>query len=339
MAVSPDSQNVYVRGTGGLAVLDRVAGDRRDRAEAGVRRLLQRGRRRRLPRTWTGWPATGGRSRCRPTARRSTSASTVPGGVSIFNRAPDGTLEQRPGTCISAEPHERRPPGTAARTATTASRRRTSSRSRPTAATVYAGGEGGLTAYRRDGDGGLTEAGCYGAAAGCTPVAVGLAGVLDIAATPDSNEVVAARLPVVDASWRSPATRTSALTQRPGARGCLSATGSAGQCLPLAPVGDDWMRIAMDPPRPRFYLTSRYGMLATVTRDFAPTCDSIETSTAVNTALSIPLTCSDVNGDAVHDPEGRRRRRRDRSARSSTGACSTTRSAASSGRTRSRIAR
>ena len=53
----------------------------------------------------------------------------------------------------------------------------------------------------------------------------------------------------------------------------------------------------MDPKRLRFYVTSRYGMLATITRDFAPTCDSFESSTLMNTAISIPLSCSDLNGD------------------------------------------
>jgi hypothetical protein len=87
------------------------------------------------------------------------------------------------------------------------------------------------------------------------------------------------------------------LTQRTGARGCISTSGSGGQCAPLALVSDDWMRFAMDPAHVRFYVTSRYGMLATVTRDFAPVCESTQVGTTVDIALSIPLNCTDANGD------------------------------------------
>ena len=47
----------------------------------------------------------------------------------------------------------------------------------------------------------------------------------------------------------------------------------------------------------RFFVSSRSGMLATITRDFAPVCESTQVGTTVNIALSIGLSCSDANGD------------------------------------------
>jgi hypothetical protein len=296
LAVSPDSQNVYARGAGGLAVLDRVGATGAIAQKPAFDGCFNEGDVEDC-RNVDGLAGDGFKIAVSPDGAQVYVGFSVPGGVSIFNRAPDGTLEQKPGTCISAN-----------RTSGTAGNRCRDGNDglattygvtiSPDGRTVYAGGQGGLTSYRRDAaSGGLTEAGCYGPTAGCTPVAVGLTGVLDLAATPDSNEVVAAGYTssTLVSFTRNP--ETSVLTARPGARGCLSASGSGGNCLPLAQIGGDWMRIAMDPLHPRYYVTSQLGMLATVTRDYAPTCDSIETSTIVNTALSIPLTCSDRNGD------------------------------------------
>jgi hypothetical protein len=294
VAVSPDSQNVYVRGSGGLAVVDRNGAGGSIVQKPGFDGCFNEGDVENC-RNVDGLAGDGWRLAVSPDGAQVYVAFTVPGGVSIFNRAPDGTLEQKPGTCISAN-----------RTSGTAGVRCKDGNDglattyvvtiSPDGQTVYAGGEGGLTAYRRGGDGGLSQAGCYGATAGCTPVAVGLAGILDIAPTPDSSEVIAAGYgsQTVVSFTRD---GNSALTARPGVRGCISASGSGGKCLALQLAANDWMRIAMDPVRPRFYLTSRIGMLATVTRDFAPTCDSLDSSTLMNTAMSIPLTCSDVNGD------------------------------------------
>ena len=95
----------------------------------------------------------------------------------------------------------------------------------------------------------------------------------------------------------------------------------------------------MDPTGLRFYVASRAGMLATITRDYAPTCQS-SASTRRSTRWSRSrCTCSDANGDPftiekVRAP-GRRAARRDRQRRR----CSTARSPTSSARTRSRTAR
>jgi hypothetical protein len=295
VAVSPDSQNVYVRGTNGLAVLDRIAASGAIAQKPSYDGCFNEGDVDGCENVdglaGDGWKLAVSRDGAQVYV-----AFGLPGGVSIFNRAADGTLSQRPGTCVSSTGASGSAglrcingnDGLASTYVVTIS---------PDGRTVYAGGATGLTAFSRNGSGGLTQTGCYGATPGCTPVAVGLTNVIDVAATPDSNELIAAAF---GSSTLVSFTRngsTGALTQRPGARGCLSNSGSAGRCLALQGIGEDWIRIAMDPIQPRFYLTSALGMLATVTRDYAPTCESVSVETLVNTAVSIPLSCSDINGD------------------------------------------
>jgi hypothetical protein len=293
VAVSPNSGNVYVRGTGGLAILDRL-GDGSVRQKPGFDGCLNEVD---VPNCVNadGLAGDGWRLTVAPDGAQVYATFFTPGGVSIFNRASDGTLSQRPGTCISSD-------GTSGTSGVRCIDGNDSlgqsyiATITPDGRTLYVGGEGGMTSYARLEDGSLVQAACYGAAAGCTPVEGGLAGVLDIAPTPDGSEVFAAGYgsQTVVSFARDP---DSKLRQRPGVRGCLSAAGAGGRCLPLGQVGADWMRIAMDPLAPRFYLTSRLGMLATITRDFAPQCRSFEVTTPANTTVSIPLTCSDRNGD------------------------------------------
>ncbi|MDA0159134.1 MopE-related protein [Solirubrobacter ginsenosidimutans] len=296
VAVSPDSRNVYVRGTNGLAVLDRIGASGAVVQKPAFDGCFNEGDVDNCQNV-DGLAGDGWKLAVSPDGAQVYVAFGVPGGVSIFNRAADGTLTQRPGTCVSSTGASggaglrciNGNDGLGATYVVTIS---------PDGRTVYAGGAGGLTAFNRTGGGGLAQAGCYGAAAGCTPVPVGLASVIDVAATPDSNELVAAAFGTSTLVSFTRNAATSALTLRPGARGCLSSSGSTGRCLALGQVGEDWMRIAMDPLQPRFYVTSALGMLATVTRDYAPTCESVNVETLVNTAVSIPLACSDINGDA-----------------------------------------
>ncbi|WP_037495308.1 MopE-related protein [Solirubrobacter soli] len=297
VAVSPDSHNVYVRGNNGLAVLDRtenatiVQKPRFDGCfnENDVADCTN----------VDGLAGDGWKTAVSPDGSQVYVAFTAPGGVTTFNRNPgNGTLMQQPGSCISSNGTS----GTAGQRCIdgndglATSYIATVSRGGDS---VYVGGEAGMTAYRREASGRLVAAGCYGASPGCTPVTAGLASVRDIAVTPDGSEVLAAGAgsQSLVAFKRDP--ETSALTQRPGPRGCITATGSGGQCLTLGLVSDQWMRIATDPVAPHVYVTSYYGMLATLTRDFAPQCESVDVTTTANTALSILLNCSDVNGDTM----------------------------------------
>jgi hypothetical protein len=296
VAVSPDSTSVYARGLNGLAVLDRIAATGAIAQKAGFDGCFNEGDVVGCQNA-DGLAGGGEKLVVSPDGAQVYVPFGVPGGVSIFNRAADGRLSWTPGTCISSDGNT----GTAGKRCVDGNNGLATTyvvTISPDRQTVYAGGVAGITAFRRGGDGRLVQVGCYGATAGCTAVPLGITGVRDIAVSLDSGEVVAAASgsSALVAFARDPANGT--LTRRPGSRGCITSTGSSAQCLALAQVGTDLMRIVMDPVRPRFYVTSRLGMLATVTRDFAPTCDSFDVSTPMNTALSIPLTCTDRNLDA-----------------------------------------
>ena len=168
----------------------------------------------------------------------------------------------------------------------------------PDGRSVYLGGYYGITSYQRNANGTLTKTGCYGPFQGCTPVPAGIVGVLDLAISPDGTELIAAayRNRTVISFQRNPV--TGALSLRPGVRGCLSNNGDAERCLQLGLFSDNhFTRLAMDPSGVRFYVTNGYGMLATITRDMTPKCASNSVRAPFNTAISIPLTCSDANGD------------------------------------------
>ena len=169
----------------------------------------------------------------------------------------------------------------------------------PDGRSVYAAGVNGVTSFARDGTtGNLVQTGCNGPVNGCAPVAAGVSSVFDLAVTPDGGEVIAGAhgSESVISFHRDPA--TGALATRAGTRGCLTRTGNAGLCLTLPLLDDDHhVRLAMDPTGLRFYVASRAGMLATITRDFTPKCQSAAVDTAFNTLVAIPLACADANGD------------------------------------------
>lgn len=95
-----------------------------------------------------------------------------------------------------------------------------------------------------------------------------------------------------------------ALTQRAGAAGCLSdsgvdGTGTVGGCTAargiLGPVG-----LARSPQGEFLYASGNDdGGVATFRVELAPACGSASAGTAFGTPVSIPVTCTDANGDTV----------------------------------------
>jgi WD40 repeat protein len=95
-----------------------------------------------------------------------------------------------------------------------------------------------------------------------------------------------------------------ALTQRAGAAGCYSASGvdsngTAGGCTAargiLGPIG-----LALSSDDKYMYIGSYDdGGAATFIYEAAPVCAGTSASTAFGTAVAIPVTCTDNNGDAI----------------------------------------
>jgi DNA-binding beta-propeller fold protein YncE len=301
VTVSPDSRNVYVKTSVGLAILDRT----------DDLKIAQKP-------TFAGCLSEGNVANCTdvdglagdsfgldvsPDGNHVYVAFRSPGGVSIFKRAGDGTLAPivtgPAGGCISANGASGGVGGRCVVGGNSLSESFVTALS-PDGRFVYVGGPLGFTSFRRnEASGGLTQTQCFGTGTGCAAVPVGLSYVFDLAVTAAGDELIAAAYnsETVVSFQRDPG--SGALSLRPGTRGCISRTGTAAQCLTLSFISNEhYLRLALDPAGRRFYVSGRFGVLATVTRDFAPVCESTTVETTQNTALAIPLNCADANGDA-----------------------------------------
>ena len=306
VAVSPDSRHVYAKTNVGLAVLDR---------NDTTRRIAQK------PSFDGCFSEEAGVPGCdevdgiydhsygmevSPDGRHVYVAFRSPGGVGVFNRAQDGTLSQpngQAGGCISSNGNSAE--ATRCKDGNDALGSSFVTTVSPDGLSVYVAGINGIVAYRRNPVSGyLAETGCYGSGVGCTAVPAGLSYVFDMAVTPDGRELVAAAYNSRSAVSFRRNPSTGALTPRSGARGCLSAI--LPTCLSLPLLSDGHIsRLALDPSGLRFYLANGSGMLATITRDYAPICRSTTIDVPFNTAISIPLSCTDANGDRMTLEKGR----------------------------------
>ncbi|HWK26525.1 MAG TPA: Ig-like domain-containing protein [Solirubrobacter sp.] len=299
VAVSPDSANVYLRLGSTLRVYDRDPVTLALTLHAGPTGCLSE----------SATPPAG----CAHAAGL-TPTDTVLGsfavsadrvyvpfslGVSVFTRAADGGLTQSGGTgrCISSNGAlDGLPAGQCVDGNDNLAGARTTLIS-PDGGSVYVGGQYGIIGYARNpATGELTERGCFSDRTGCPGAAGGLSNVWAFAMPPDGTELIASAYGSSSLTFFTRAAG-GALSQRIGSRGCFTATGTGG-CQPLAGLGSGG-QVAVDPSGLFVYAAAvTTGMLATLVRDFAPTCDPVLVSVPFNTAVSVPLTCRDVNGDA-----------------------------------------
>jgi Putative metal-binding motif/Bacterial Ig domain len=154
---------------------------------------------------------------------------------------------------------------------------------------VYVGSDAGIVRYARDGTtGALTE----GAA---TPVG----GVYRMAVVPNGSDLIADSNSSNGFFFFARDTGTGALTLRSGKAGCLTQTGSSNACNTLAALGA-FGSVLASPDSMFLYLTGdQTGVLATLHRDFPPVCDAKSIGVPFQTSVSVPLTCTDPNGDAI----------------------------------------
>ena len=303
VAVSPNSRTVYVRGPNRMAVLDRIPGSLALEQKSSFAGCLSHVPVAECSRV-DGLAGNGYKVVVAPDGNQVYTTFESPGGVAVFNRDSAGTLRQitpgggPAGGCVSANGLSGGDnPGCVDGNDGLATA--WSVAISPDGGAVYVGSAGGVTAYSRTGGNGLlTQTACFGGA-GCTAVGAGISSVFDLAVTPDGGDLIAASYGAesIVSFVRS---ASGELSVRTGSRGCITRVG--GACVPLTLLRnvDGWLtRVAMDPTSPRFFVAGRLGVLATVTRDFAPTCVSRNVDAPFNTAVSVPLTCSDANGDLI----------------------------------------
>ena len=89
---------------------------------------------------------------------------------------------------------------------------------------------------------------------------------------------------------------TGTLTPMPGSQGCWSGTGQEG-CLALPAYSGRFSQSAWSPDGTSVYTAG--GSLAHLRVDRPPVCAPISASTTYDRAVTVPVACTDANGDAV----------------------------------------
>ena len=216
--------------------------------------------------------------------------STVDDALVRFDRAPGGALTPR--GCIEDAPQDEG----CGQTAQGLNRPFGTPGISPDGKRVYAAGadDDAVNAFDRATGGALTPAGCVGAAAaGCQKVSPVLPGPGD--AAPLSNDEIAVSAGDAVVGIDRDLNVLGCIEQAPIAAGC----GAAG----LGLAGAD----GLDTFGGRFVLVaaSDSDSLATLRHESVPTCTAVTRSTQPGQPVSVPLACSDAEGDPLFIEVGR----------------------------------
>jgi hypothetical protein len=173
----------------------------------------------------------------------------------------------------------------------------------PDGRSVYVGTAFAVVAYSRNlATGALTEQGCVRqpgtGIAGCTDAA-GLGDVYRMAVTPDGGDLIADSNAFAGFAVLKRDLGTGVLSQRAGTKRCITATGSGGACDTLDALGGYGNVVVSSDSRFVYLAANAPGTIATLHRDFAPSCDDKTISVPYQTSVLVPLTCSDRNGDPL----------------------------------------
>jgi len=231
-------------------------------------------------------------------------ASELSSAVAVFDRAPDGTLTQKPGTagCVSET-------GTGGQCADgTALNNPLSVAVSPDGESAYVATADAVAVFDRDPDtGALTQkdgaAGCVSETGTGGECADGraLVGAFSVAVSPDGESAYVASLNsnAVAVFDRDP--DTGALTQEDGAAGCVSETGTGGQCANGRAL-EEANSVTVSPAGDSAYVASR-GSNAAAVFDRGPlsppTCDALAERTPSGVPLRIALPCMG-EGELTH---------------------------------------
>ena len=238
-----------------------------------------------------------------PDGRHLYTTEQGPGGVTVFQRLPDGSLLEPAGTaggCISADGSSNSVAGSCVDGSDTLANAYGVAID-PAGRNVYVTSGTGMVVYARNAVSGLlTEIACYrqNGGGGCGA----RSGVAAVHAhvTPDGAQLVTSVAGGLMAGFlvRDGA---GALTNRPDGRGCLSWDGTSGACMALTPLGSAGISdVALAPDGVFEYLASSpNGMLATLHFDVAPTCEDGAITVTSPMTVEIPLRCVDRNGDRL----------------------------------------
>jgi hypothetical protein len=310
-AVSPDGTSVYVRGPDYVGVFDRNTGSGQLTQKLGAAGCVVE----EFPiasgcAVGHGTAGTGLETAVSPDGHHLYVASTAPGGIAIFNRAPDGTISQPAGPaggCITTDGTSGASGGAECAAGGASLGQATAVSLDPQGAYAFVSGAAGHTVFRRDPATGLLartdcldEAGGAAPPAGCHEVR-GAAGT-DASVTPDGSRVVL-NAQGVGVSFLVFDRSGGKLSQR-GARGCFTDSGPGAPCDYVPGLLHGAGGVAVSPSGLHGFSALRVepavgGSIASFELDAAPVCQSKSITVTTRKAVRIPLACIDQNGDVV----------------------------------------
>jgi 6-phosphogluconolactonase (cycloisomerase 2 family) len=163
-------------------------------------------------------------------------------------------------------------------------------------------GGGNVAAFSRNANGSVTQLPAPGdcvtdAAGGCGATGTGLAGASGLVLSPDDRLYVAGLDDDAIAAFsRQPS--TGAIAQLAAPHDCFAE--APGECGSFGQGLDGALGLALSPDGRFLYSTATDGdAVAMFEREVAPVCTAAAASVQAGSSVSVPLPCTDANGDAV----------------------------------------
>jgi DNA-binding beta-propeller fold protein YncE len=306
--VSPDANNVYVRGSNQLLAFDRNASTGTLAQKLGVAGCIAEEAA--LPcASGVGLAGSGFETVVSPDGRHVYTSNQTPGGVAVLTRAPNGSLSQIAGTaggCVTTGGTSGASGGTECVAAAPTLTQAWAANLDRQGAFVVVSAAGGNTVFRRDQSSGrLTQTDCVYEVGNPAPPATchavkGAAGS-DAAVSPDGNHVVL-NAGGLGLSFLTLNRTRGRLAQR-ASRGCFAAAPSP-PCQTVPGLLGGLGSVALSRNGLYVFAAVRVppangGSIVSFERDSAPRCRSKSIAVRRRTPVVVPLTCTDPNGDQV----------------------------------------
>jgi 6-phosphogluconolactonase (cycloisomerase 2 family) len=157
---------------------------------------------------------------------------------------------------------------------------------------TVAGADGAIAQFDRDSSGALTPVGCIGGD-NCSDDAPDMVGAQGVAVSPDDKFVY-----VAEAGTQALRTFRRATDGSLAPLACVAVSAIAG-CSPSGGLTSLARQVVTSPSGHRIYLASSNAGAATFATEEPPECVGRATSGAPGASQTVPLDCTDLNGDAL----------------------------------------
>ncbi len=302
VVVSPDNKNVYVRQGDGLLVYDRNETTGLLTAKPGAAGCWTEAA---IAGCTDSFGLTGNGFEIAMSSDGSYLYLTLqnPGGVSVFNRAGDGTLSRYGGTdgaCISVDGSSSVPGECSAIAGGSAQAigNAWAATLSPSGKHLFVSGNFGTTVFARASDTGkLTRTDCVSPIVTTDCQQVSASTGMGVRVAPDGRRAFVGSNDVAGVGVFDFNETTGTLSRLAGASGCFSATASTGCTdLPGASGGNGKAAVSADGLSVYFVAT---GPVHRLKLDAAPVCQPVSATGKAGVAMTVQLSCTDPNGDPL----------------------------------------